>query len=272
MKTICIGSYCMSDVISAIPAIIHLSKFEPVEFYAGNFYKIVKCLLWNHNNIVVKGGITDPIDSEVFSWKNVVTTSLNELWFDHFFGHHNFDKSILSFPPYVSNKQKLDNFVALHVTYRLKVQSLPYNTWVQIINYIKSKGLKIVFVGRAFGNDYDTDSRFWPLVNKFSLDQAVDIISRCRLIITPIDGFCILTGFTSTNLLALATRVYPDPFLPIREKGISKYVKTKASCYGCSTKYGLDRKTMHSSICNLNYKCINMFDIDEIKKTIDGLL
>lgn len=267
MKKICIGSMCMGDILSALPALIYLSKSEPVNLTISNFSGLIKKILSNNYNIQVSSGIDNPIDSEIFTYKNVATRCMVDIWFDHFFGHHAFDRTL---PLYTSTKPKI-NCVALHTTYRLKCQSIDYKIWKHIIDHINSLGLDVVFIGRAFGHMYDVDTLFLPNVNKFTIEESLDIISRCKLLITPMDGFCVLGGCTSTNILTLATRMNPDSFLPMRSKGIILPVETLMDCKYCTTKMGLGQVDIFDQNCDKNYKCIGMFDLDRITEAINTL-
>jgi len=262
----------MADIVCQLPAIIHLSKSEHVDFLISDFHQLIEYLVDSYDISIINKK-ENPIDSDFFNDKNMVKKSMINIWFDYFFGDYTkFDLSARSLPQYVSKKPKLNNIVALHPTYREKAQKLDYIVWKHIIDYIQNKGYYVLFVGRAFGNNYDVDTKLWKYTNKFTLLESLDIISRSKLLITPIDGFAILGGCTNTNMLCFSTRLEPFPFLPLRINGVTKCLDTLIDCKWCTTKKVLENTELFDKTCDKNYECTKRFNFDEIDSSIDFLL
>lgn len=182
-----------------------------------------------------------------------------------------------------------EKYVVIVATAAEIVKTMPVETMNSIVDYVKSKGYEVVFVGQE-KVDNGREVREIPklsidftkglnLVNKTSLLELAAIMDKSKAVIGMDGGPIHIAGFSSAPIIAGYTFASPDHLMPIRDGVLGKDVypivpPESLECRFCQTNwnllYGTDFRSCYYG--NNDYTCVKNMSFNDFKIEIDKVL
>jgi hypothetical protein len=144
----------------------------------------------------------------------------------------------------------LDKSVLIIVTYRDEVRKISFDTVAGIAEWVKSRGLIPVYIGKVDASEMWKDSPFKlsfdslpegvDLLNKTSLLEMASIMARSRAVVGLDSGPIHVAGTTSVPIVCGFTNVDPKHREPIRKKGIFIPITPEVECAHCQSNWWLN--------------------------------
>lgn len=168
------------------------------------------------------------------------------------------------------------------------VKTMPVDTANQIVDYVKSKGYEVVFIGQektdngvASGTAKTLQidfSKGLNLINKTNLLELAAIIDGSAAFIGMDGGPLHVAGYTQAKIVAGFTFASPNHILPIRDgvPGKDCYPvvpdEKKIPCRFCQTNWSLLYNHDFRNCLYKDYACTAQMTFDKFKVEIDKVL
>jgi len=140
--------------------------------------------------------------------------------------------------------------VLIVVTYRDEVRKIPFETVAGIAEWVRSRGLLPVYIGKVDSSDMWKDSPFRlafdslpegvDLLNRTTILEMASIMARSRVVVGLDSGPIHVAGTTSVPIVCGFTNVAPEHRFPIRDKGIFIPVVPDEECSHCQSRWCLN--------------------------------
>lgn len=182
-----------------------------------------------------------------------------------------------------------EKYVAFQATATENVKRMPGKTANQLVDYIKSKGYEIVFVGGSSKvgvknmeiksqsvDDLDL-SKGINLVGQTNLIEVGKVIGLSRMFLGMDGGLLHIAGSTDVPIVAGYTFINPEHNLPIRNNqvGYNCHVVTPSEELGCRFCQTNMKMLFNHDFRHCYYKdleCLNHMSFDNFKKKLDNVL
>lgn len=262
-----LNSISMGDVIAAAPII----KYAINTFHKNTDYKVlVKPYYYDIFDFVPKDKIADQgqVFTCVIPWQirylntprstNARTTSMH-MHLTTFASIQLLNRLIevddMKYLPF--SKVDVSHFnldfskcVLIVVTYRDEVRKIPFETVSGVAQWVRSRGLIPVYIGRVdesemwkdspFRLSFDTLPEGVNLLNKTTVLEMASIMALSRVVVGMDSGPIHVAGTTSVPIVCGFTNVAPEHRVPIRDNGIFIPIVPEVECAHCQSRWCLN--------------------------------
>lgn len=170
--------------------------------------------------------------------------------------------------------------VLIIVTYRDEVRKISFQTVSEIAEWVKSRGLLPVYIGRVDSSEMWKDSPFRlafdnlpdgiDLLNKTSILEMASIMAKSRCVVGLDSGPIHVAGTTSVPIVCGFTNVAPEHRYPIRDRGIFIPVVPDLPCSHCQSRWCLNYHDF--GYCYFKHAdCIKQMTADKFIKALGCL-
>lgn len=170
--------------------------------------------------------------------------------------------------------------VLIIVTYRDEVRKISFQTVSEIAEWVKSRGLLPVYIGRVDSSEMWKDSPFRlafdnlpdgiDLLNKTSILEMASIMAKSRCVVGLDSGPIHVAGTTSVPIVCGFTNVAPEHRYPIRDRGVFIPIVPDLPCSHCQSRWCLNYHDF--GYCYFKHAdCIKQMTADKFIKALGCL-
>jgi hypothetical protein len=170
--------------------------------------------------------------------------------------------------------------VLIIVTYRDEVRKISFEAVSEIAEWVKSRGLLPVYIGRVDSSEMWKDSPFRlafdnlpdgiDLLNKTSILEMASIMAKSRCVVGLDSGPIHVAGTTSVPIVCGFTNVAPEHRYPIRDRGIFMPIVPDLPCSHCQSRWCLNYHDF--GYCYFKHAdCIKQMTADKFIKALGCL-